>query len=163
MKKKLSNWLLWKSLQPPLAVDFHTLISQETASLPFFLRLPVQSRTQSNACARARKALALGKYTFPCAVIGLTFINSSCWQTTGTPKFRGSSCLFPQSQCLPSLRTGIALGTRLLPVWKIWPITPPPPPEEWGPFCIRCTSTFEVVISFVFASWIINENYTKNT
>jgi hypothetical protein len=31
-----------------------------------------QSRTQSNACARARKALALGKLT------------------TGTPKFRGS-------------------------------------------------------------------------
>jgi hypothetical protein len=34
--------------------------------------------------------------------------------TTGTPKFRGSGCLFPQSQCLPSPRTGIALGTRLL-------------------------------------------------
>ena len=32
----------------------------------------VQSRTQSNACARARMALALGKLT------------------TGTPKFRGS-------------------------------------------------------------------------
>ena len=31
----------------------------------------VQSRTQSNACARARMALALGKFT------------------TGTPKFRG--------------------------------------------------------------------------
>ena len=34
-----------------------------------------QSRTQSNACARARKALALGKLT------------------TGTPKFRGSGSL----------------------------------------------------------------------
>ena len=29
--------------------------------------------------------------------------------TTGIPKFRGSGCLFPQSQCLPSPRTGIAL------------------------------------------------------
>jgi hypothetical protein len=36
-----------------------------------FLRL-TQSRTQSNACARARMSLALGKLT------------------TGTPKFRGS-------------------------------------------------------------------------
>ena len=35
-----------------------------------------QSRTQSNACARARKALALGKLT-----------------TRGTPKFRGSGSL----------------------------------------------------------------------
>ena len=34
-----------------------------------------QSRTQSNACARARNALALGKLT------------------TGTPKFRGSGSL----------------------------------------------------------------------
>jgi hypothetical protein len=34
-----------------------------------------QSRTQSNACARARMALALGKLT------------------TGTPKFRGSGSL----------------------------------------------------------------------
>jgi hypothetical protein len=59
-------------------------------------------------------ALALGKYNFSCAVIGLTFINTACRQTTGTPKFRGSGCLFPQSQlCLPSPRTGIALGTRL--------------------------------------------------
>ena len=32
---------------------------------------------------------------------------------TGTPKFRGSGCQFPQSQCHPSPRTGIALGTRL--------------------------------------------------
>ena len=30
-----------------------------------------QSRTQSNACARARMALALGKLNFSCAVIGL--------------------------------------------------------------------------------------------
>ena len=110
-------------------MDFHTLISQETASLPFFLRLPVQSRTQRNACARARKALDLGKYNFPCAVIGLTFINSSCRQTTGTPKFRGSSCLFPQSQCLPSLRTGIALGVRdCYPSGKFDQLHPPPPP-----------------------------------
>jgi hypothetical protein len=34
-----------------------------------------QSRTQSNACARARMALALGKLNFSCAVIGLTFTN----------------------------------------------------------------------------------------
>jgi TnpA family transposase len=33
--------------------------------------------------------------------------------TTGTPNFRGSSCLFPQSQC-----TGIALGTRLEEITK---------------------------------------------
>jgi hypothetical protein len=33
---------------------------------------------------------------------------------TGTPKFRGSGCQFPQSQCHPSPRTGIALGTRLV-------------------------------------------------
>jgi hypothetical protein len=32
---------------------------------------------------------------------------------TETPKFRGSGCQFPQSQCHPSPRTGIALGTRL--------------------------------------------------
>ena len=99
----------------------------------------LQSRTQSNACARAMKALALGKYNFSCAVIGLTFnkyktfsvliysyintalsqsafriykcyiiiINSACRQ-------RGSGCLFPQSQCLPSPHTGISLGTRLM-------------------------------------------------
>ena len=72
-----------------------------------------QSRTQSNACARARMALALGKLNFSCAVIGLTFINRTCRQRTGTPKFRGSGCQFPQSQCHPSPRTGIALGTRL--------------------------------------------------
>ena len=72
-----------------------------------------QSRTQSNACARARMALALGKLNFSCAVIGLTFINRACRQRTGTPKFRGSGCQFPQSQCHPSPRTGIALGTRL--------------------------------------------------
>jgi hypothetical protein len=34
--------------------------------------LRAQSRTQSNACARARMALALGKLNFSCAVIGLT-------------------------------------------------------------------------------------------
>ena len=72
-----------------------------------------QSRTQSNACARARMALALGKLNFSCAVIGLTFVHRACRQRTGTPKFRGSSCQFPQSQCHPSPRTGIALGTRL--------------------------------------------------
>ena len=33
--------------------------------------------------------------------------------TTGTPEFRGSGFQFPQSQCHPSPRTGIALGTRL--------------------------------------------------
>ena len=36
------------------------------------------SYTQSNTCARAREALALGKYNFFCAVIGLTFIHSTC-------------------------------------------------------------------------------------
>ena len=34
------------------------------------VRKPIQSRTQSNACARARMALALGKLNFSCAVIG---------------------------------------------------------------------------------------------
>ena len=58
-------------------------------------------------------ALALGKLNFSCAVIGLTFINRACRQRIGTPKFRGSGCQFPQSQCHPSPRTGIALGTRL--------------------------------------------------
>jgi hypothetical protein len=61
-----------------------------------------QSRTQSNACAQARIALALGKLNFSCAVIGLTFINRACRQRTGTPKFRGLGCQFPQSQCHPS-------------------------------------------------------------
>jgi hypothetical protein len=56
---------------------------------------PTQSRTQSNACARARMALALGKLNFSCAVIGLTFINRACRQRTETPKFRGSGCQFP--------------------------------------------------------------------
>ena len=42
-------------------------------------------------------ALALGKLNFSCAVIGLTFINRACRQRTGTPKFRGSGCQFPQS------------------------------------------------------------------
>ena len=81
-----------------------------------FHGLPVdsQSRSQNNACARARMASALGKLNFSCAVIGLTFINSTCRQRTGTPKFRGSGCQFPQSQCHPSPRTGIALGTRLV-------------------------------------------------
>jgi hypothetical protein len=49
--------------------------------------VPVQFRTQSNAWVQVRKALALGKLNFSCAAIGLTFINSACWQRTGTPKF----------------------------------------------------------------------------
>jgi hypothetical protein len=73
----------------------------------------LQSRTQSNACARARMALPLGKLNFSCAVISLTFSNRACRQRTGTPKFRCSGCQFPQNQCHPSPRTGIALGTRL--------------------------------------------------
>jgi hypothetical protein len=81
--------------------------------LKFLSMISNQSRTQSNACARARMALALGKLNFSCAEIGLTFINRACRQRTGTPKFRGSGCQFPQSQCHPSPRTGIALGTRL--------------------------------------------------
>jgi hypothetical protein len=88
----------------------------------------MQSRTQSNACARARMALALGKLT------------------TGTPKFRGSSSLsactidkrytnhstgknqFPQSQCHPSPRTGISLGTRLSEMAsRYWSFSSPEP------------------------------------
>jgi hypothetical protein len=79
-----------------------------------FLTVRCQSRTQGNACARTRKVLALGKLNFSCAVIGLTFINSACRQRTGTPKFKGSGCQFPQSQGLPSTRTGISLGKRLV-------------------------------------------------
>ena len=81
--------------------------------------LITQSRTQSNACARTRMALALGKLNFACAVIGLTFINRACRQRTGTPKFRGSGYQFPQNQCHPSPRTGIALGARLLITLRI--------------------------------------------
>jgi hypothetical protein len=91
-------------------------VPQDPARSHFFPALvppSLQSLTQSNACARARMALALGKLTFSCAVIGLTFINRACRQRTGTPKFRVSGCQFPQSQCHPSPRTGIALGTRL--------------------------------------------------
>ena len=87
----------------------------------------IQSRTQSNACARTRMALALGKLNLSCAVIGLTFVNRACRQRTGTPKFRGSGCQFPQSQCHPSPRTGIALGTRLhciLSKIKVWKSSP---------------------------------------
>ena len=38
--------------------------------MEYFVPLAEQSRTQSNACARARMALALGKLNFSCAVIG---------------------------------------------------------------------------------------------
>jgi hypothetical protein len=78
------------------------------------LRVDSQSRSQNNACARARMASALEKLNFSCAVIGLTFINRTCRQRTRTPKFRGSGCQFAQSQCHPSPRTGIALGSRLV-------------------------------------------------
>ena len=69
-----------------------------------------QSRTQSNACARARMALALGKLNFSCAVIGLT-----CMPTKPEPLNLGVPVVnFPRSsQCHPSPCTGIALGTRL--------------------------------------------------
>jgi hypothetical protein len=36
-----------------------------------------QSRTQSNACARATKALALEKLNFSCAVIGLSIVHAN--------------------------------------------------------------------------------------
>ena len=47
-------------------------IDQNTVILGVLQPRPRQSRTQSNACARARMALALGKLNFSCAVIGLT-------------------------------------------------------------------------------------------
>ena len=75
-----------------------------------------------NLVARAMPVRWLGwhwKLNFSCAVIGLTFINRTCRQRTGTPKFRGSGCQFPQSQCHPSPRTGIALGTRLGHSWSL--------------------------------------------
>ena len=62
----------------------------------------VTPRRAQSRNARAMMALALGKLNFSCAVIGLTFINRACRQRTGTPKFRGSGCQFPQSQCHPS-------------------------------------------------------------
>ena len=59
-------------------------------------------------------ALALGKLNFSCAACDwFNVYHRACRQRTGTPKFRGSGCQFPQSQCLPSPCTGIALGTRL--------------------------------------------------
>jgi hypothetical protein len=50
-------------------------------SLSAILGCP-QSRTQSNACTRARMALALGKLNFSCAVIGLNVHHSfpAKWQ-----------------------------------------------------------------------------------
>ena len=39
-----------------------------------------QSRTQSNACARARMALAQGKLNFSCAVIGLRWLTIFLWK-----------------------------------------------------------------------------------
>ena len=72
----------------------------------------MQSRTQSNACARARKALALGKLTTgtPRGSGSL----SACTMINVKPITRSTGKIqFPQSQCHPSPRTGIALGTRL--------------------------------------------------
>jgi hypothetical protein len=54
---------------------------------------------------------------------------------TGTPKFRGSGCQFPQSQCHPSPRTGISLGTRLDYAW-LNPCGPIPPPGNTPGICI---------------------------
>jgi hypothetical protein len=53
--------------------------------------------TQSNACARARKALALGKYNLPCAVIGLMFINSACQQQLEPLNLGVSVVYFPRA------------------------------------------------------------------
>jgi hypothetical protein len=104
-----------------------------------------QSRTQSNAYARARMALALGKLNFSCAVIGLTFINRACQQRTGTPKFRGSGCQFPQSQCHSSPRTGIniALGTRLDVTLSVYPHRASLPGHS-GKLIARCEYTLRV-------------------
>jgi hypothetical protein len=57
-------------------------------------------------------ALALGKLNFSCAVIGLTFINRACRQRTGTPKFRGSGCQFPQ---LSKLSNFVYICINLVP------------------------------------------------
>jgi hypothetical protein len=48
-----------------------TKIASQNANWPNLIPNNDQSRTQSNACARARMALALGKLIFSCAVIGL--------------------------------------------------------------------------------------------
>jgi hypothetical protein len=79
----------------------------------------LQSRTQSNASARTRKALALGKYNFSCAVIGLTFISSACRQRTGAPKFSGSGCLLP----FPKLMRGLGMNVKKCPNYEMNQIT----------------------------------------
>ena len=80
-----------------------------------------QSRTQSNACARARMALALGKLNFSCAVIGLT-----CMPTKPEPLNLGVPVVnFPRANAI------LARAQALLWV-RDWP-------------SIRCTE--EIVIN----------------
>ena len=78
---------------------------------------------------------------------------------TGTPKFRGSGCQFPQSQCHPSPRTGIALGTRLVLPWnfrkfscKIYPI-PWNFLVKFGP--VHGISMCKLLLPMEFPSWDI--------
>ena len=65
-------------------------------ALPRHDPVPPQSRTQSNACARARMALALGKLNFSCAVIGLT-----CMPTKSEPLNLGVPVVnFPRANAI---------------------------------------------------------------
>jgi hypothetical protein len=57
--------------------------------------------------------LALGKLNFSCAVIGLTFINRTCRQRTGTLNLGVPVVNFPRANAILAPRTGIALGTGL--------------------------------------------------
>ena len=72
-----------------------------------------QSRTQSNACARARMALALGKLNFSCAVIGLT-----CMPTKPEPlnlgvpvvNFPRANAILARAQALLWVRDWVTRG-----------------------------------------------------
>jgi hypothetical protein len=91
------NYFVWKLFESLcfiiLFMFTHTCAPWKTMNLELNKQhlsnsITSQSRTQSNACARARMALALGKLNFSCAMIGLTFIIRTYRQRTGTPKFR---------------------------------------------------------------------------
>ena len=74
-----------------------------------------QSRTQSNTCARARMALALGKLNFSCAVIGLT-----CMPTKPEPlnlgvpvvNFPRANAILARAQALLWVRDWAVIGLK---------------------------------------------------
>ena len=67
-----SAQLLLNSAQSALLACLGSLLCLLAFHNPSHNQVRRQSRTQSNACARARMALALGKLNFSCTVIGLT-------------------------------------------------------------------------------------------